>query len=181
MAILSLEKIAKVFFQAPEIQRKLGQRVTAENPLDTSFECTTYLTVFGDGASLMSDKEGSVNIMAAFRNAAFVELLLGGEEYEAEFLRKGEAAGWQHTCSIHNIGWGHVNDDGPHNKALAMKIMEFIRKVHKQGFYYDEETGLTFAVRVGVSNDLKAMGLWFGRGGSSASKYQHCNWNEVHM
>ena len=109
------------------------------------------------------------------------ELLLGGEEYEAEFLRKGEAAGWQHTCSIHNIGWGHVLDDGPHNKALAMKIMEFIRKVHKQGFYYDEETGLTFAVRVGVSNDLKAMGLWFGRGGSSASKYQHCNWNEVHM
>lgn len=181
MVILNLEKITETFFGAPEIQERLGQRLSPGVPLDNSFEKTVYITIFGDGASLISDKDGSVNIMAAFRNGAFAKQLLGKAKYEKEVLRKGEAAGWQHTEIIHNIGWGNVADDGLHNHALGVDNMAFAKKLHKQGFYHDEKTGMTFAVRVAVSNDLKAMGLWYGRGGASSSTDNCCLWNEMHM
>ena len=181
MVILNLEKITETFFGAPEIQAKLGQRLLPGVSLDTSFEKITYITIFGDGASLISDKDGSVNIMAAFRNGAFAKQLLGKAKYDKEVRRKGEAAGWQHTEIIHNIGWGNVADDGLHNYALGVDNMAYAKILHKQGFHYDKKTGVTFAVRVAVSNDLKAMGLWYGRGGASSSADNCCLWNEMHM
>lgn len=68
MCILNFEKMVKDFFRAPTIKRSYGQVVTDDCPLDDSFEMTTYINVFGDGAALYSDKAGSVNIMASFRN-----------------------------------------------------------------------------------------------------------------
>jgi hypothetical protein len=180
MAILDLKKITEIFFKAPEIMAKLGQRADS-GPLDCSFEKTTYLNIFGDGAALLSDKNGTVNIMASFRNPLFCRLLLGEEEYAEQLELKGEAAGWQHQAVVHNIAWGNVDDDGMHNKELAQHCMAFAMELSSKGFYFDSETGLTFVIRVSLSNDLKAMSTWYLRGGASHSANQHSVFNEIHL
>lgn len=105
---------------------------------------------------------------------------MGREEFDKQVSLKGEAAGWQHLAMVHNIAFGNIEDDAEHNLALVKHAIEYLMILAEQGYWHDEETGLTYKVVITCSNDLKALGLWFARGGSSDGTDQHCVLNEVH-